>query len=538
MLFLIHRIVYLEQLLAKKPSLASTDSKSLLRLAELLDNDGDADPESRDGRVLQLLAEKSLENNDFLACYEYCARLIESSYVPIWSTCHRLAVQPEFRSNLHKKKLLAFALVHCDPEMLEDLLEKRMLVESQILYQDLSSMMYQEEEEDEEKDEGMDVDSSFDNENEFEDTVEELQPNEVVVRAKNSRSNTPTPQQPFASAALTGKEALKATSTMLSSVADVGWWTKSLKTLAGQIVLPKTGRAGSGYPSSKESSGVKKPSPMEAQGCHPFYESQIAFPLVDDTFLDFDSLRESAFDSKTELVLEEKLLRKSGLEACYTDGASIQSVEEILLRSSRRWLEADLQVGLSFLLAVVEAEAVDEFSTQGIEEAIGRLPQTRLTKLVACYFYALLVHRCVTDCAGIAGKPGTNGHEILATLLKDNPHNVIRSGIEQVKADSFAEGNSWNEICSNFKKHVDELVVFSQPPKRVEPEATEVASVKEARDGEIAASTSWENVVEEMKEDSILQASAYLLENQPHHRMMSSLSAGLGMLKAFGGGKK
>ena len=186
---------------------------------------------------------------------------------------------------------------------------------------------------------------------------------------------------------------------------------------------------------------------------------------------------------------------------------------------------------MSFLLAVVESSE-EEFSTVGIEEAIGRLPSKRLTKLVACYFYALLVHRCVVE----GWEPRENCHEILASLVEANPHDVILSGLNRASAGLSVERNSMKVICDNFKNHMADLIAVSQPPEVEENEvAGEAADVVDVIDSEVAASTSMEAVVDAMKEsEEIFQASSYLLANQPHHRMMNTLSAGLGMLKALG----
>ena len=131
------------------------------------------------------------------------------------------------------------------------------------------------------------------------------------------------------------------------------------------------------------------------------------------------------------------------------------------------------------------------------------------------------------------------GREWMQAVLTTSPHNVILSALNHVVKKKQHEKEPWREMVEVFHAHLEDLVAVSQPPPP--PAEPEIASNVEAVDGGVdsaeasLASTS-EQLVESMKENGqIMEASAYLLEQQPHHRMMSTLSAGLGLLKAMSG---
>jgi len=97
---------------------------------------------------------------------------------------------------------------------------------------------------------------------------------------------------------------------------------------------------------------------------------------------------------------------------------------------------------------------------------------------------------------------------------------------------------------------VDELVLLSRPPT-VPAETAEldtaggegggggggaISTEASSSDADSASTASVDRALEEMKEaGDLFRASAYLIDNQPRHRMMNTLTAGLGMLKALGG---
>merc|ERR1719334_495582 len=134
--------------------------------------------------------------------------------------------------------------------------------------------------------------------------------------------------------------------------------------------------------------------------------------------------------------------------------------------------------------------------------------------------------------------------ESMDVVLKANPHDVILSALNYiVKAASAIEPKPWSDIGGVFQSHVDGLVEISKPPvsQGVENNADQFgdAEIDGVVKTEDSSCSSTDKVVDEMSSaGEILQASAYLLANQPHHRMMTTLSSGLGLLKVFGSKKQ
>jgi len=445
------------------------------------------------------MADKALEEQDYLTCYEFCAKLMDACYIPIWTTCHHLAVQSEFKSELHKKRLLAFAVCYCDAEMVMLLLEKKLLVESQVLYKDLTALMYHEdnEEDNEEEDVVKTADTTFE-ESEYMDTTEMLEPEKDIKETS-----------PLAAEA---SQALMATSAMLSTVTDVGWWTKSLQTLATQIsTTTKEQLRSKNFLNSptRDSKSKILHSPMDNQGCHPFYEGCVTKPQLDHTFMNVETLRsEDNFDNNPDLVLEEKLVRKAALEACFTDGASLQNVDEILLPSALKWLENDVLVGLAFLFVTFDASIPGE----NLNAFFDKLPSNKLSYLLTCYFYSLLNQHSKFDLEIVINP------ERLETLLKEDPLNIIKKMIYQ--------GNLPAKVLSNLEL-LKEMIQEQVPPLELENVKDKELLIEES-------STSEDSAIDQLLDsDNVYGASHYLLSTQPHHRMISTLTSGIGMLRAF-----
>lgn len=83
------------------------------------------DRTKREGQVLTLAAEYALKDGDYNVCSEICNRLITRNYSPAWTIIRLLAEKDDFENTTVKRFLLAFAVMHCPVESIEELIEIR-----------------------------------------------------------------------------------------------------------------------------------------------------------------------------------------------------------------------------------------------------------------------------------------------------------------------------------------------------------------------------------------------------------------------------
>lgn len=96
----------------------------LLQLAHTLRICGE-DRMKREGQVLAMIAEFALLNSDYINCSDICNRLITRNYSPAWTIICLLAQKQDFENTTQKRFFLAFAILHCPIENVEELIEAR-----------------------------------------------------------------------------------------------------------------------------------------------------------------------------------------------------------------------------------------------------------------------------------------------------------------------------------------------------------------------------------------------------------------------------
>lgn len=72
----------------------------------------DCDPTIRDGKVLIVLGEAAIDDQDFKSCWNVCERLMDLECHESWKLCLNLALNTNSLS--HKLSLLSFALTYCE----------------------------------------------------------------------------------------------------------------------------------------------------------------------------------------------------------------------------------------------------------------------------------------------------------------------------------------------------------------------------------------------------------------------------------------
>ncbi|KAK6630113.1 hypothetical protein RUM44_005664 [Polyplax serrata] len=117
------RIKLVEACLTAKPK-NYRSCQRLLQLAQTLRIYGE-DRTRREGEVLIMIAQFSLGSSDFQYCSEICGRLVTRNYSPAWTVVKQLANCEDYTNRTNKLLLLAFSILHCPIENIEELIESR-----------------------------------------------------------------------------------------------------------------------------------------------------------------------------------------------------------------------------------------------------------------------------------------------------------------------------------------------------------------------------------------------------------------------------
>ncbi|XP_053405478.1 NBAS subunit of NRZ tethering complex-like [Mercenaria mercenaria] len=328
------RLELVQQAVDCKPA-SYTQKQKLLRLGHLLRITA-VDRVDRDGKVLHILARAAVKNEDFPFAYDVCQELMSSCHGAAWDVCVDLAEHAAFQNFRAKVELLSFAVTFCTPDMIEPILQARALLETQVLFEGISSKV-QESEEDSNK----------------------------RVSPFSSKAALQQTQHILAST----KQTTKA---VLSTVTDSKWWHGTVNRLRQPMKRQES------YDMTNRN---KK---LELQSCHPFYEGFIAncFSNVDEA--DFCHL-ETHVDMETQM--SEKLLRTAQLEEMLTEGEKSQSATEVLLQLASECFCVDNTLSLAYLLALQQPTEADR--------CFDDHPRTDISLQLALYYYALQLYSAV-----------------------------------------------------------------------------------------------------------------------------------------------
>ncbi|XP_053565639.1 NBAS subunit of NRZ tethering complex isoform X2 [Bombina bombina] len=109
-------------------------SAKLLSLASLL-RVADGDERERKGQILTLLTEQALQFQDYRVANGHCQELITTGYCKGWEVCSQLGQSEGYDDLATRHELMAFALTHCPPSAIQNLLAASSSLQTQILYQ-------------------------------------------------------------------------------------------------------------------------------------------------------------------------------------------------------------------------------------------------------------------------------------------------------------------------------------------------------------------------------------------------------------------
>uniref|UniRef100_A0A673JN30 Neuroblastoma-amplified sequence N-terminal domain-containing protein n=1 Tax=Sinocyclocheilus rhinocerous TaxID=307959 RepID=A0A673JN30_9TELE len=330
------RLSLIKQCISQCPT-AYRQSTLLLSLARLLRVAGD-DEAKRKGQVLTLLAEQALRCQDFKASYIHCQDLMAAGYSDGWDVCAQLGQGEAYSQLSARQKLMAFALTHCPPSSIQNLLAASSSLQTQVPFY-LRESFYKT---------GAAVPGS-------------INPTDLLhrttARTIEVLTNTTT-----------------TTRAVLTAVSDSHWWRESLsllRPLHGQAV--ERSRTGTLYAKNVRRN---KPKPKCDIPC-----SLLIFQS-EDVY--------SSYNYTPQEDFAEVLLRTGKLAETNSEGQNLFPATEVLLQLASDAFPKDMTLALAYLLALPQVlDANTCFEKQ---------PPSALSLQLAAYYYSLQIYSRLAPC--------------------------------------------------------------------------------------------------------------------------------------------
>ncbi|KAL4228277.1 hypothetical protein ACF0H5_013708 [Mactra antiquata] len=312
-------------------SQAYRQTQKLLRLGHLLRVPA-IDRTDRDGQILHIIAHAAVKNEDFTFAYEICEELMSTSHGASWDVCVDLAEHVGFQNVKAKVELLSFAVTFCDADMIEPVLQAKALLETQVLYERLSSKV------DDDTEDGNKRVSPFSSKAALQQTAQILTSTKQTTKA------------------------------VLSTITDSKWWQGTVDRLR--------------QPTRQTSYDMTNRNiDLELQSCHPFYDG-----FIDNCYSNTNeaNFRDLEMNIDLELQTSENLLRTAMLEEVLTEGEKSQSITEVLLQLAIDNFSTDCTLSLAYLLALQHPTDADR--------CFNAHPKTDISLQLAVYYYSLQIY--------------------------------------------------------------------------------------------------------------------------------------------------
>ncbi|XP_066930912.1 NBAS subunit of NRZ tethering complex-like [Clytia hemisphaerica] len=108
----------------------------LIQLSNLLQICGH-DNKERIGQVNIKIAESAFEHKDYTYAGIVCVQLVDDNYSNAWYICRKLGECAKYTNFTIRQKLLSFALPYCPVHHIEEVLQEKTQLETQVLYERL-----------------------------------------------------------------------------------------------------------------------------------------------------------------------------------------------------------------------------------------------------------------------------------------------------------------------------------------------------------------------------------------------------------------
>uniref|UniRef100_A0A8C1T3C9 NBAS subunit of NRZ tethering complex n=1 Tax=Cyprinus carpio TaxID=7962 RepID=A0A8C1T3C9_CYPCA len=328
------RLSLIKECISQCPT-AYRQSTLLLSLARLLRVAGD-DEAKRKGQVLTLLAEQALRCQDFKASYIHCQDLMAAGYSDGWDVCAQLGQCEAYSQLSARQKLMAFALTHCPPSSIQNLLATSSSLQTQVHFCHLDT--------------GAAVPGS-------------INPTDLLHRT------TARTLEVLTNTTMT-------TRAVLTAVSDSHWWRESLS-----LLRPLHGQA----VERSHTGSANQNADLERQGCSPFYEE-----LFNDPYVNTSEDVYSSYNYTPQEDFAEVLLRTGKLAETNSEGQNLFPATEVLLQLASDAFPKDMTLALAYLLALPQVlDANTCFEKQ---------PPSALSLQLAAYYYSLQIYSRLAPC--------------------------------------------------------------------------------------------------------------------------------------------
>ncbi|XP_039307563.1 neuroblastoma-amplified sequence isoform X2 [Solenopsis invicta] len=348
---------------------AYKNRQKLLTLAIYLRIEGN-NSRLREGKILELIAKKALETEDYNTCATICIQLAENNYLPAWEICLNLGCCDNYQDLKIRQKCLWFAINNGPNDILGNALEHTHLLRIQMLHKDLELWMPSAEFESL-KDEESDT-----SEDDFTDamTTPQIEVKEFVPKMLETSTGI------VKSSANIMKES---TFNLIRNISNTNFW-KSRLNLNFKNDLETNAEHESEMKQNEEDAN------LQSFPC--YYESlhELCRISVNETRYNKYSMTDL---ENTKLKCCRALLRITILSESSSYGLEISDINHLLLECAKHTISDDWLLGMAYLLSLNRDRILDA------QTIFVNLPQFELYMQTALYYYSLeLYKKLYTDC--------------------------------------------------------------------------------------------------------------------------------------------
>ncbi|XP_072751649.1 NBAS subunit of NRZ tethering complex [Anoplolepis gracilipes] len=387
---------------------AYKNRQRLLTLATYLRIEGNNN-KLREGKVLELIANKAFEIEDYNTCATICTQLAQHNYLPVWKICLNLGCCNNYQDLKVKQKCLWFAINNGPSDILGTALDHMHLIEIQMLHKNLELWMPSAEfqsSKDEESDES---------EDDFTDamTTPQVEMKEFVPKILETSTEI------VKSSANIVKES---TFGLIKNISDTNFWKSRLN-------FNFTNNLENNMPYETENEQNMENTNLQTFPC--FYESLHEMSKTSITQTKYNKY--SMVDiQNTKLKCCRALLRITMLSESSCYGLEVSDINHLLLECAKHTITDDWLLGMTYLLSLNRDHILDA------QKVFLNLPQTELYIQTALYYYSLELYK----------KLYTNCEKLYLYKPLDLIRNMIVVAQKSEKCDIVKALRYWQDLIS------------------------------------------------------------------------------------------
>ncbi|KAK0092818.1 hypothetical protein PV326_000527 [Microctonus aethiopoides] len=338
----------------------------LLMLATYLRIEGD-NIRSREGKVLELVAKKAFDAEDYNDCSLICQKLINNNYFIAWRIIKQLGCCDNYNDLIFRQRCLSFAMTYGPNEILEETLCHMHQLEIQLLNKNLQNFMTTREFE-------ISSINNDDSDDEFTDamTTPQTEVKEFVPKILETSSGIVK-----SSAQIVKNSTIE----ILKNVSNQSFWKKALNINSRNV---------QDISIDNENDNEQEENHDEVQSFPFFYQSLHSNSNINISRVDTKYDRYSMPDiNNTSLKICQTLLRITLLTETSSYGSEVSDINHFLVQSARNIMSDDWLLGMAYLLNLNNTNATRNI----IDEFFANMPRTDLFIQTAMYYYSLELYR-------------------------------------------------------------------------------------------------------------------------------------------------